>query len=103
MPDYFARPRVAYMWLACRKLRCFCCGWILGPLAGYCATQELCKNNNFTIDMKVKNLNFFSSYYRLNRSSLGQISEFLRLRKGSYSNFLSEIELILQCMQKEKS
>ena len=53
--------------------------------------------------MKVKNLNFFSSYYRLNRSSLGQISEFLRLRKGSYSNFLSEIELILQCMQKEKS
>ena len=53
--------------------------------------------------MKVKNLSFLSSYYRLNRSSLGQISDLLQLRKGSYSNFLSEIALILQCLQKEKS
>ena len=46
--------------------------------------------------MKVKNLSFFSSYYRLNRSSLAQISDLLRLRKESYGNFLSEIALILQ-------
>ena len=37
------------------------------------------------MDTKVKNLNLFSSYYRLNRLSLGQISELLRLRKESYN------------------
>ena len=46
---------------------------------------EVCKNINFTTDTTVKNLNLFSSYYRLNRLSLGQISELLRLRKGSYN------------------
>ena len=38
MPDYFGRARGAYMSLACRKLRCFCCVRILGLLAGYWAT-----------------------------------------------------------------
>ena len=37
------------------------------------------------MDTKVKNLNLFSSYYRLNRLSLGQISELLRLKKESYN------------------
>ena len=35
----------------------------------------------------MKNLSFFSPYYRLPRSSTGQISELLRLRKESDSSF----------------
>ena len=40
------------------KLRCKCCGQILGTLYGYWATKELCGNVNFTTDTKVKTLSF---------------------------------------------
>ena len=39
------------------------------------------------MNTNVKNLSFFSPYYRLHRSSTGQISELLRLRKERYSSF----------------
>ena len=39
------------------------------------------------MDTNVKNLRFFWPYYRLHRSSTGQISELLRLRKERYSSF----------------
>ena len=68
------------------QLRCYCCGRILGQLSGYWATQELCKNVNFDMETKAKKLNCLSSYQGLNGSSLGQISELLRLRKESYCN-----------------
>ena len=68
------------------QLRCTCCVRILGQLSGYWATQELCKNINFAMETKAKKLKCLSSYQRLNRFSLGQISELLRLTKKSYSN-----------------
>ena len=51
------------------------------------ARQHKNNNINFRMDTNVKNLRFFSPYYRLHRSSTGQISELLRLRKERYSSF----------------
>ena len=63
----------------------FMFNYVVLVVSAYWATFEVCKNINFTTDTKVKNLNLFSSYYRLNGLSLGQISELLRLRKESYN------------------
>ena len=96
------------------QLHCYCCGRILGNIGALLACVksvsnrviarklerehelarkrlllrlELCKNINFAMETKAKKLNCLSSYYgRLNRLSLGQISELLRLRKESYCN-----------------
>ena len=68
------------------QLRCYCCVRILGQLSGYWATKELYKNINFAMETKAKKLNCISSYKGLNRFSLGQISELLRLTKESYCN-----------------
>ena len=55
-------------------------------MAGYWATEELCKNINFAMKTKAKKVNCLSSYKGLKRFSLGQISELLRLAKESYCN-----------------
>ena len=59
--------------------------YVVIVVAGYWATQELCKNINFAMETKAKELNC-RHIQELNRLSLGQISEFLRLRKESYCN-----------------
>ena len=55
-------------------------------VVGYWSTQEPYKNINFAMKTKAKKLNCLSSYEGLNRFSLGQISELLRLTKESYCN-----------------
>ena len=41
------------------KLRCYCCGRILGTLYGYWATKQLCGNVHFATDMKVEHEAFY--------------------------------------------
>ena len=87
--DYFAGAREAYKSLACPK---FMYNYVVIVVSGYWAScpdtgqQELCKNINFAMEIKAKKLNCLSSYEGLNRFSLRQTSELLRLTKESYCN-----------------
>ena len=87
MPDYFASTRGAYKSLACRKLRCF---WSdTGPAGRILGNIGALQKYQFHDGYEGKKLKLFSSYYRPNRSSFGQISELLRLRKESYMAVLN--------------